>query len=236
MKKMIWWALVGLMPAASQAALSVYVDIDAPQLFQLEQNVIVANALDPANEGANTNDEQLIWLGLHETTGFNANSNDNTVTVHVQNMSGGSLDAVSLVLSAYEALNWNFVLDSGVTLSNIFVFSVFEQSFSGAVTATDTTTFTLAPVCGYAVDPADFGGCRTDEILGTTGIPFGPNYLDALTPTLAVTNFNGAYAGNGFTVQLTAVPLPGATLLFCSAISLILIARRTPFAASSRSR
>ncbi len=83
--------------------------------------------------------------------------------------------------------------------------------------------------CGFSV-PYDFGGCDTEEFLGTNqNHPLVPilqsnmnnnNFLAGLT-ALTVSNFNGAHFASSFTVGVDStavVPVPAALLMYLSAL------------------
>lgn len=207
------------------------------------------------NAQDNAGGEELIYLGAHQSINFGDVSPDNNVAVNINNLNavgdggGSATGPVSLVLSASESLVWNLAIDDSVQINNIFLFSVNDQMLningqSVALSAGSAQIFdgihietSAVEVCGYTL-PTDGQGCNTDSILGinqqsfdifdieSNTNPLGVNYLGQLTD-LRVTSFNGSYLVDGFDIGInsTAVPLPGALVLFVSALGLI-VSRR----------
>ena len=141
-------------------------------------------------------------------------------------------------------MTWDLTLDDSVDLNSIVLFGlVGDQSLLINNTTIDLINNSNSflgidikhseiSVCGYAL-PQDSLDCKTDELLGINqetnfyGIPIFTNSLNmnylAQKTDLKVTNFNGAYEANDFVVGIdtTAVPLPGALLLFISSLCLV---------------
>ena len=201
------------------------------------------NETTAAGLGSNANGEELIWLGLNETPGFDADTSDNIVSVHLQNLHSDGRDtgAISLVLSNFNATRWDFDIDPGVQLKSIFIFSSQDRlvDVSDRLLNIDLSG---VPVwqsaensCAYSI-PYDFEGCNTDEIMGTNqsnplefGLPTNPansNFLADLMALrsenpLLVSNFNGAHFASSFTVGVDStavVPVPAALLMYLSAL------------------
>ena len=198
--------------------------------------VFLKNALiDPSvNAG-----EELVYLGAHESLG--SNSGDPNIVVDIDKVGEGTTASLSLVLSAAESTVWDFQIEAGVQIKNIYIIGqgglgsqVLQfggQTIDlglGQQTIVDTTFIarSLSPSCGYEY-PYMGGGCNTDEILGlpnqsidgeNTNL-FGDNLLGDLTP-LQVTDFAGTYFAGEFNIGVDSVviPLPPSVVLFASAL------------------
>ena len=162
---------------------------------------------------------------------------NDTLDVNVTNSGGGAATgAVSLLLSASESVLWNLNVDSGVDLQGVYIFGSQPQTVQingGAVIAADLMGAIGAPdvlfsqdmVCAYEY-PNSTGGCDTAGLLGLFPLSFdnflGDFFDDKGIDSLQVTNFNGSEFVDQFdvavTTSVTAIPLPGALLLFASAL------------------
>ena len=195
------------------------------------------------------NGEELIYLGAYQNVGYSADAAVNTINVDLQNInpSQTNTEAVSLVLAGGRQMTWNLTWDTSVALNNIVLFGlVADQSLIINGTAVDLSDMSNSVLeldikhsdisaCGYAL-PQNSMDCRTDRLLGinrdttdfmglvTSTNGANVNYLADET-ALKVTSFNGAYEANDFVVGIdtTAVPLPGALLLFSSSLCLVFI-------------
>ena len=145
-------------------------------------------------------------------------------------------------------MTWDLTWDTSVALNSIVLFGlVGDQALivNGSpinLASSSSDSFGLniihssTQVCGFALPQESNAVCYTDRILGfNTNIEdeWGDivssnnpivNYLNAETD-LKVTSFNGAKEANDFVVGIdtTAVPLPGALLLFSSSLCLVFI-------------
>ena len=197
------------------------------------------------------NGEELIYLGAYQNVGYSdADAAVNTINVNLQNTNSDQTNTgpVSLVLSGGRQMTWDLTWDTSVALNSIVLFGlVGDQSLIINDTAVDlassnSDSFGLniihssTQVCGFALpQESNANDCYTDRILGinrdeddgweivSSNDPI-VNYLSSETD-LKITNFNGAYEANDFVVGIdtTAVPLPGALLLFSSSLCLVFI-------------
>jgi len=196
------------------------------------------------------NSEELIYLGVYRNIGYSPNAVVNTINVNLQNtnLDETNTGPVSLVLSGGRQMTWDLTWDASVALNRIVLFGlVGDQSLIINDTAVDlassnSDSFGLniihssTQVCGFALPQGSNADCYTDKILGinrdveddwgdirSTNNPI-VNYLSSETD-LQITNFNGAYEANDFVIGIdtTAVPLPGALMLFSSSLCLIFI-------------
>ena len=202
-----------------------------------------------ASPQGNSGEEELLFLGAHESVGNNGGNT--TIQVNIDNASGQTTKGVSLVLSAAENTIWNFDIAQGVQLNNIFVIAQKQQilkfgnqEISLALGATDTQGLiqlsrSVQSICGYELIE-ELQSCNTDKILGFNSTYEDPltfteeetnaandNYLAALTD-LEVTGFSGSYFVESFdiTIDSVAIPLPPTVYLFGAALAILCIPRR----------
>ena len=176
----------------------------------------------------------------------------NNLNVQDSNGIAGATGDISLVLSAGDSLAWNLSIDDNIGLNSIFIFSISDQSLTINNQSVDLSSGDLIfdginietspiAVCGYAL-PDDGQGCHTDRILGFNrelldeddmeydSNPLLVNYLGDLTD-LSVTSFNGSYIVDGFEIgidtQATVVPLPGALVLYATALTMFVVRRKS---------
>ena len=195
------------------------------------------------------NGEELIYLGAYQNVGYSSNPLVNTINVDLQNINPSQTNTapVSLVLAGGRQMTWDLTWNDSVALNSIVLFGlVADQSLIINGTAVDLSDMSNSVLeldikhsdisaCGYAL-PQNSMDCRTDRLLGinrdttdfmglvTSTNGANVNYLADET-ALKVTSFNGAYEANDFVVGIdtTAVPLPGALLLFSSSLCLVFI-------------
>ena len=195
------------------------------------------------------NGEELIYLGAYRNIGYSADAAVNTINVNLQNINLDQTNTgpVSLVLSGGREMTWDLTWDTSVILNNIVLFGlvgnqslvVNNSPINLANSSSDSFGLNIIhssmQICGFAL-PQESDDCRTDRIVGinrdeedewgdivSSNSPI-VNYLNDETD-LKVTSFNGAYEANDFIVGIdtTAVPLPGAFLLFSSSLCLVFV-------------
>ncbi|MAV75476.1 MAG: hypothetical protein CL691_02480 [Cellvibrionales bacterium] len=203
------------------------------------------------------NGEELIYLGAYQNIGYDPESDMNTIAVDLQNLNTDQAvtAGVSLVLSGGRKMTWDLTWDTSVALNSIVLFGLVDDQsliINGSnVNLSNSSSDSIGlniihsstQVCGFAL-PQYSDDCRTDRILGinrdvedewgdivSSNNPI-VNYLSGETD-LKITSFNGAYEANDFVIgiETTAVPVPGAFLLFSSSLFLAFI--RSKMGASS---
>lgn len=235
----VYAAHVSVSTPAAEGESSYMLGGDIEQVFEN-----VTSGLGIVDPTSNLNNEELIFLGAHETIDYDRTDEggtrvgDNQVAVNVNKAgeSGVQSGPVSLILSAAESLKWNIEIDETIQISNIYIFSIKQQelTINGSNIAFGTNPIAFDGInivesdwmeCGYTL-PADDQGCNTDMILGINfgedSNPVDDDFLNELTDS-DVTNFNGSYLVDGFNIDVdtVVVPLPGSQILFGLAIGLL---------------
>ena len=167
----------------------------------------------------------LVVLGIYEAHSGHGGGVHPTYDATVKIVDNGP-NPLTLVLSSYEPVRWNFQIDPGVVLDQIILWGYHTHQFTGVNSSLVTNKSGFGAVsepCGYSL-PYNGGGCETHlmfaEIENFTG--------------LTISAFAGNYRAADFTVTTGAlgndvtaeVPLPAALPLFLAGIAGIGFAHR----------
>lgn len=202
MKKIVTFILgfsSSTLALAAQVSIEHIVDgIGTRQLFSTHGETYILGGADdpepvylnqalPGKDTSVNNGSELIYLGAHQSSAFG----NNEIVVNIDNTAGGTTGSVSLVLSAAVDTTWNFDIESGISLENIFVIAQGSQTLKfGAIETVlgDTSSFqndlvnvaqvpgntsifrSENSICGYALFDNDLS-CNTDRVLGLPSRP-----------------------------------------------------------------